>query len=49
MHPNAELIQGFYTALSRLDGTAMAACYAPNATFSDAVFIGLKNGEPGKT
>ncbi len=48
MHPNAELITGFYTALSRLDGAAMAACYAPDATFSDPVFTGLKNGEPGK-
>ncbi len=48
MHPNAELITGFYTALSRLDGAAMAACYAPDAAFSDPVFAGLKNGEPGK-
>ena len=48
MHPNAELITGFYTALSKRDGAAMAACYAPDATFSDAVFQGLKNGDPGK-
>lgn len=48
MHPNAELINSFYTSLSKLDGAAMAACYAPDATFSDAVFQGLKNGEPGK-
>ena len=48
MHPNAELIQGFYTALSRLDGAAMAACYTTDASFSDPVFQGLKNGVPGK-
>ena len=48
MHPNAELIIRFYTALSRLDGAAMAACYTDDATFSDPVFPGLKNGEPGK-
>jgi ketosteroid isomerase-like protein len=48
MHPNAELITRFYTALSKLDGAAMAACYAPGASFADPVFPGLKNGEPGK-
>ena len=48
MHPNAELITGFYTALSKLDGAGMAACYAADGTFSDPVFQGLKNGEPGK-
>lgn len=48
MHANAEMITRFYTALSRLDGAAMAACYADDATFSDPVFPGLKNGEPGK-
>ena len=48
MHSNADLITRFYTALSRLDGAAMAACYADNASFSDPVFVGLKNGEPGK-
>ena len=48
MHPNAELITRFYTALSKLDGAAMAACYADDASFSDAVFVGLKGKEPGK-
>ncbi len=48
MHANEELIQRFYSALSKLDGAAMAACYATDATFSDPVFTGLKNGEPGK-
>ena len=48
MHSNAALITRFYTALSRRDGAAMAACYADNASFTDPVFVGLKNGEPGK-
>ena len=48
MHSNAALITRFYTALSRLDGAAMAACYADNATFSDPVFVDLKGSEPGK-
>jgi ketosteroid isomerase-like protein len=48
MHPNAELITRFYTALSRLDGADMAACYGPGATFSDPVFTGLSGDQPGK-
>lgn len=48
MHSNAVLITRFYTALSRLDGAAMAACYADNASFSDPVFVDLKGSEPGK-
>ena len=46
-NPNDELIQRFYEAFGRCDGDAMAACYAPGATFSDPVFQGLKDGEPG--
>jgi hypothetical protein len=41
------LLEGFYAAFQRRDGDAMAACYAPGATFSDPVFVGLKDGEPG--
>jgi ketosteroid isomerase-like protein len=37
-HPNAELIQRFYTALGARDGAAMAACYAPEASFEDPAF-----------
>ena len=48
MHPNAELLTRFYTALSKRDGAAMAACYANDATFSDPAFVGLKGKEPGK-
>ena len=48
MHPNADLITRFYTALSKLDGAGMAACYAKEATFSDPVFTALSGQEPGK-
>jgi ketosteroid isomerase-like protein len=46
-NPNDELIQRFYAAFARRDGDAMAACYTPDATFSDPVFTDLKDGEPG--
>jgi ketosteroid isomerase-like protein len=46
-HPNDELIQRFYAAFARLDGDAMAACYAPGAHFSDPVFTDLRGEEPG--
>jgi len=38
MHPNAQLIDGFYAAFARRDAAAMAACYAPEARFTDPVF-----------
>lgn len=41
------LLEAFYAAFQRRDGDAMAACYASGATFSDPVFVGLKDGEPG--
>jgi ketosteroid isomerase-like protein len=46
-HANDELIEGFYAAFGRLDGAAMAACYAPGARFSDPVFTDLRDKEPG--
>jgi ketosteroid isomerase-like protein len=46
-HPNAELIERFYAAFDRHDGDTMAACYTPDASFSDPVFPGLKGEEPG--
>jgi ketosteroid isomerase-like protein len=46
-HPNDELIERFYAAFARLDGDAMAACYAPGARFSDPVFTDLRDDEPG--
>ena len=38
MHPNAELIQRFYTAFQKKDGAALASFYHPEAQFSDPVF-----------
>ena len=35
---NKQLIERFYAAFGRRDGDAMAACYAPDASFSDPVF-----------
>lgn len=45
---NDELIQRFYAAFDRHDGDAMAACYAPDAEFSDPVFPNLRGKEPGQ-
>ena len=44
---NKRLIERFYEAFDKHDGDAMAACYAPQVRFSDPVFPGLKNDEPG--
>jgi ketosteroid isomerase-like protein len=46
-HPNDELIERFYGAFARRDGDTMAACYAPDARFSDPVFTDLRGEEPG--
>lgn len=46
-HPNDELIQRFYAAFAKHDGDAMAACYTPDAHFSDPVFTDLRGAEPG--
>ena len=42
------MIQRFYAAFAAHDGDAMAACYAPNAHFSDPVFPDLNGDEPGQ-
>jgi ketosteroid isomerase-like protein len=42
-----ELIERLYTAMDRKDGDAMAACYAPDARFSDPAFGELRGSEPG--
>ena len=47
MHANAELIHRFYEAFARRDAQAMAACYAPDVTFSDPAFPDLKGPEVG--
>lgn len=45
MHDHARLITQFYEGFQRLDAEAMAACYHPNAHFSDPVFRGLDRRE----
>jgi ketosteroid isomerase-like protein len=45
MHPNAQLISTFYSAFQRRDADAMAACYHPEAEFSDPAFPGLRHAE----
>ncbi len=44
---NVDLIRRFYAAFSERDGAAMAACYAPDARFTDPVFQDLRGDEPG--
>jgi len=44
---NDQLLQDFYAAFAARDGDRMAASYAPAATFSDPVFVGLHGAEPG--
>jgi ketosteroid isomerase-like protein len=45
MHPNQALIERFYTSFARRDWAGMAACYHPEAEFSDPVFTRLKGQE----
>jgi limonene-1,2-epoxide hydrolase len=47
MHPNAELLTGFYRAFAAKDGAAMATAYAADAHFSDPVFTDLRGTEVG--
>lgn len=47
MHPNEHLIRQLYEAFQRGDPDAMAACYRPNATFSDGAFPHLAGAEIG--
>jgi uncharacterized protein len=44
---NESLIERFYAAFAARDGAAMAACYAPDVTFSDPVFTNLRGPEAG--
>jgi ketosteroid isomerase-like protein len=46
-HPNANLIERFYSSLSARDGVAMAGCYAPEATFEDPAFGRLDAEDAG--
>jgi ketosteroid isomerase-like protein len=47
MHPNASLIESFYTAFQARNAEKMAACYAPDVAFSDPVFPQLQGMEAG--
>ena len=38
MHPNAELIQRFYSAFAARDAETMSACYSDDVAFSDPAF-----------
>jgi SnoaL-like domain len=42
MHPHEELIEQFYTCFQQKDPAGMAACYHPDAVFSDPIFQTLK-------
>ena len=44
---NADLIRRFYAAFAARDGATMAGLYAPDAHFSDPVFVDLRGEEPG--
>jgi ketosteroid isomerase-like protein len=44
---NRDTIRRLYDGLDRADGEAMAACYAPDATFSDPVFPDLRGAQVG--
>ena len=46
-HPNAQLIEAFYTAFRKRDPEAMIACYAPEIWFSDPVFRDLRGPRAG--
>jgi ketosteroid isomerase-like protein len=48
MPDNDALIVRFYDAFAKHEGDKMAACYAPDARFSDPVFQGLTGKEPGQ-
>src|SRR5215213_2882806 len=47
MHPNAALIERFYTAFAARDAAGMQACYHPDVVFSDAAFGELRGAEAG--
>ena len=41
------VVEKLYACFAAHDGPGMAACYAPDATFSDPVFVGLSGPEVG--
>jgi len=46
MHPNAQLIEKFYSSFQKKDAAGMIACYHPEVEFADAVFV-LKAKQAG--
>ena len=44
MHPNARLIDSFYSSFQKRDAEGMVACYHPEVCFSDPVFGELQGG-----
>jgi ketosteroid isomerase-like protein len=44
---NETLIERLYGAIAARDGAAAAACYGPDARFSDPVFTDLQGDQPG--
>ncbi len=47
MSATRDTLERFYAAFGRADGDAMAACYTPNARFSDPVYPELTGPEVG--
>ena len=47
MASGRETVERFYEAFGRADGQTMAACYAPDASFADPVYPGLRGEEIG--
>lgn len=47
MHPNEALLHRLYACFQERDGAGMAACYHPDAVFSDPAFGELRGPEIG--
>jgi len=47
MHPNAQLIQKFYTSFQALDAAGMCACYHRDIVFTDPAFGRLEGPRAG--
>ena len=45
MHPNAQLIEKFYTAFQSHNADGMVACYHPDVTFTDPAFGTLRGAQ----
>lgn len=46
-HPNAQLLETFYSAFAKRDAETMVSCYHPNIWFSDPVFKDLRGPRAG--